>query len=102
MGGVHSAPRSGLPNASTFPTYPLSFHSVAHSFALCKSTTLFFSIVSALFAKNHPGWGYVRPADGNADDCANGTARIHVSLDRTYAPPPDPHRLDFVALPAAP
>src|SRR6266581_6263429 len=45
-------------NASTFPTYPLSFHSVAHSFALCKSTTLFFSIVSALFAKNHPGWGY--------------------------------------------
>ncbi len=45
------------PNASTFPTYPLSFHSVAHSFALCKSTTLFFSIVSALFAKNHPGWG---------------------------------------------
>src|SRR5258708_28010240 len=29
-----------------------------HDFALFKITTLFLSTVSALFAKNHPGWGY--------------------------------------------
>jgi len=33
----------------------LSFQTLAHSFALTKITNHFFSIGSALFAKNHPG-----------------------------------------------
>jgi hypothetical protein len=37
--------------------YPLSFQTLAHSFAPSKDTTLLFSSASALFAKNHPGWG---------------------------------------------
>src|SRR5216683_379238 len=36
-------------------TQVLSFHTLAHSFALTKNSTLFFSSASALFAKNHPG-----------------------------------------------
>src|SRR5260370_39174738 len=36
-------------------SYHLCFHILAHSFALTKIATLSFSIVSALFAKNHPG-----------------------------------------------
>jgi hypothetical protein len=50
--------RSGRSNV--FPSYPLSFQTIAHSFALTKNSTLFFSIASALFAKNHPGWGVLR------------------------------------------
>src|SRR6266700_1799177 len=37
--------------------YSLSFHTLAHSFALTKTSTLLFSMTSALFAKNHPGGG---------------------------------------------
>jgi hypothetical protein len=37
----------------------LSFHTLAHSFALNKNSTLLFSIDCTLFAKNHPGWGYL-------------------------------------------
>ena len=33
------------------------FHILAHSFALTKTSTLLFSITSALFAQNHRGWG---------------------------------------------
>jgi hypothetical protein len=40
-----------------FPSYLLSFQTLANSFALNKNSTLFFSINSELFAKNHPGWG---------------------------------------------
>ena len=39
-------------------TQVLSFHILAHSFALAKISTLLFSSNSALFAENHPGWGY--------------------------------------------
>jgi hypothetical protein len=39
-------------------TQVLSFHILAHSFALAKISTLLFSSASALFAENHPGWGY--------------------------------------------
>jgi hypothetical protein len=40
-----------------FPiTYPLSFHILAHSFALSKNSTLLFSIDCALFAQK-PGVG---------------------------------------------
>jgi hypothetical protein len=39
------------------PTYPLSFHTLADAFALTQNSTPLFSNVSALFAKNHPGWG---------------------------------------------
>ncbi len=35
--------------------YSLSFHTLAHSFALTKTSTLLFSMTSALFAKNQPG-----------------------------------------------
>src|SRR5438552_3347930 len=40
-----------------FPVQVLSFHTIAHSFALAKSSTLLFSIDSALLAQNHPGGG---------------------------------------------
>src|SRR5713101_4240990 len=63
-------PPAGSPLATAIPTHhPLptssSFfsHSCAlfctflHFFALTKNSTPLFSIVSALFAKNHPGWG---------------------------------------------
>lgn len=46
---------------NVFPSYPLSVHTLAHSFARTKYSTLLFSIVSALFAKNHPGWGVLLP-----------------------------------------
>jgi|SRR5712691_2931290 len=67
-GGVY--PPAGSPLATAIPTqYPLptssSFFSHAcalfctflHFFALTKNSTPLFSIVSALFAKNHPWWG---------------------------------------------
>jgi len=37
--------------------YPLSFHILAHSFALTKKSTLLFSIGSPLFAQKHRGVG---------------------------------------------
>src|SRR5258707_15551036 len=44
---------------SPFPrAYPLYFDILAHSFALSFLLSYFESIVSALFAQNHPGWGY--------------------------------------------
>jgi len=55
----------GISDAATFrpssvvPCYPLSFHTLAHSFVPAKISTLLFSIISALFAENHPGWGYL-------------------------------------------
>src|SRR2546430_2331765 len=42
-------------------TQVLSFHTLAHSFALNKNSTPSFSNVSALFAQNHPGgWAFPR------------------------------------------
>src|SRR5207249_1458085 len=38
-------------------TQVLSFHTLAHSFAFIKNSTLLFSCASALFAQNHPGGG---------------------------------------------
>jgi len=49
---------SGVPTFgrfNLFSTYPLSFQTLAHSFALCKMLSHLFSSRSALFAKNHPG-----------------------------------------------
>lgn len=43
-------------------SYPLSFQIFAHSFAPARTSTPFFSSVSALFAKNDPGWGYSQRA----------------------------------------
>src|SRR6266851_4436960 len=37
--------------------YPLCFHTLAHSFALRKIISSFFSATSALFRKNNRGWG---------------------------------------------
>ncbi len=64
-----ASPTLGLPHPQAFQRflqlspipYPLSFHILAHSFALTKNSTLLFSSASALFAKNHPGWGEVQP-----------------------------------------
>src|SRR5216684_4309714 len=100
-----------------FPTYPLSFRILAHSFALGQSSTLLFSIDSALFAENHPGWGYplafrhsqshcppspYQAAWHTLNDCPNTSAPILVSLGSTHAPPPPSHCSDLIALPAAP
>src|SRR5712664_1316509 len=57
-GGVYPLDVRTFTRFDAFPTYPLSFHILAHSFALGQSSTLLFSIDSALFAENHPGWGY--------------------------------------------
>jgi hypothetical protein len=46
------------PLSSRHWTQVLSFHTLARSFAPTKNSTLLFSSNSALFAKNHPGWGY--------------------------------------------
>src|SRR5260370_1643934 len=44
---------------SPFPrAYPLYFDILAHSFARSFLLSYFESIGSALFAQNHPGWGY--------------------------------------------
>jgi len=42
----------------THSPYLFSFQLLAHSFALAQTSTLLFSTASALFAKNHRGWGY--------------------------------------------
>src|SRR5439155_17808643 len=46
-----------LATRSRFLTQVLSFHTLAHSFALTKNSTPSFSNVCALFAQNHPGGG---------------------------------------------
>src|SRR5260370_7394914 len=49
-------------HSSLAETQVLSFHTLAHSFAPTKNSTRLFSIDSALFAKNHPGWGRIANA----------------------------------------
>jgi hypothetical protein len=51
---------SGFPTFRPVPNYPLSFHTLAHSFAPTEITTHLFSRGFALFAKNTRGWGYPR------------------------------------------
>ena len=47
-----------LPTSSSFFSHSCAlFCTFLHFFALTKNSTPLFSIVSALFAKNHPGWG---------------------------------------------
>src|SRR5260370_31031050 len=48
--------RSSAGHATHHCTQDLSFHTLAHSFALTKNSTLFFSIDSALYAQNTRGW----------------------------------------------
>jgi hypothetical protein len=50
---------SGTTTHNTLPPagYPLSFHTLAHSFAAGKMLSLLFSSHCALFAKKQPGWG---------------------------------------------
>src|SRR5229473_3283144 len=117
MGGVYPLDVRTFTRFDAFPTYPLSFHILAHSFALGQSSTLLFSIDSALFAENHPGWGYplafrhsqshcppspYQAAWHTLNDCPNTSAPILVSLGSTHAPPPPSHCSDLIALPAAP
>jgi hypothetical protein len=57
-GGAAFPRRSGVQTCGriiVFPSYPLPFHTIAHSFARCKNSTLFFSIDCALFAQNTRG-----------------------------------------------
>ena len=61
MGGVYPLDVRTFTRFDAFPTYPLSFHILAHSFALGQSSTLLFSIDSALFAENTRGWGTPAP-----------------------------------------
>src|SRR6266705_7131870 len=61
-GGILRANRLSILFPASHPPiplscYPLFFHTLAHSFAPLKTSTLLFSMASALFAKNHPGWG---------------------------------------------
>ena len=57
--GSHRVQPSGTRHSSLVTcTQVLSIHTVARSFALTQNSTVFFSIGSALFAKNHPGGGY--------------------------------------------
>src|SRR5712664_1009136 len=115
-GGVYPLDVRTSTRFHVFPTYPLSFHILAHSFALNKSSTLLFSIVSALFAENYPGWGDplafrhslshcptspYQAAWHTLKDGPNTSDPILVSLGTTHAPPPDSHRPDLIALPAA-
>jgi hypothetical protein len=62
-GGYPPSSRLPCSNLRTFkvlPTYPLCLQTLAHSFAPCENSTLFFSIDSTLFAKNTRGVGYPR------------------------------------------
>jgi hypothetical protein len=57
-GGVPSACppfTTAIPSSSYPILYPLSFHILAHSFALKEKSTPLFSSVSALFRKNTGG-----------------------------------------------
>jgi hypothetical protein len=47
----------GRPPLPCVRTYPLSFQTLANSFASIKNSTLLFSTNSELFAEKHPGWG---------------------------------------------
>src|SRR5438093_4483104 len=59
--GSHQVQPRGTRHSSLVTcTQVLSYHSVAHSFALEQVSTLFFSSDSALFAKNHPACGVLR------------------------------------------
>ena len=86
MGGRGYLKISERSNVATFTRsidssiYPLSFHTLAHSFALLKISTLFFSMASALFDKNTLGWGYPLNAarlvfEGTAQTYATGSIR---------------------------
>jgi len=48
----------GSATGTRFFIQVLSFHILAHSFALTKNSTLLFSCASALFAQKHRGWAY--------------------------------------------
>ena len=52
-----TSPFSTFAFPCTVFNYLFSFDILAHSFALTKTSTPLFLSVSALFAKNHPGWG---------------------------------------------
>ena len=59
----------------------LSFHILVHSFAACKIVSRLFSKASALFAKNHPGWGDLPFFDVPTFQRSNDTP---VPLQRTH------------------
>jgi hypothetical protein len=76
---------SNLPTFQLASIYPLSFHTLPHSFAHAKIITLLFSSDSALFAKNNRGWGY--PASLQTLRSSTGDLRStsHESLPRFRA-----------------
>jgi len=60
-GGVYPPPRRSdvqtFKPCDVFPSYPLSFHTLANSFAPRKIISLVLSRTSKLFAQNNRGWG---------------------------------------------
>src|SRR6266702_5895555 len=63
-----ASPTTRLPRPQAFLRFlqlsPIPFlftflRTLLHNFARAKNSTLLFSSASALFAKNHPGWGYL-------------------------------------------
>jgi hypothetical protein len=50
-------PRSKFSALDVFPTYPLTFHTPAHSFALTQNSTLCFNGLRTLCEKHPRGWG---------------------------------------------
>jgi RNA polymerase sigma-70 factor, ECF subfamily len=75
---------SSFSNSFRIPTlcgpYLFSFQLLAHSFGLARNSTLLFSVASALFAKNHPGWGV--PASSAKGFSPTRPLRLFGSLHR--------------------
>src|SRR5260370_10874858 len=66
-----------------FFIYPHSFHTLAHSFARSKNSTLLFSGDCALFAKNHPGWGAPAALTSQGPELANSQIPVLPARPRT-------------------
>src|SRR5713226_415874 len=83
----------------------MSLRTLLRFFALTKDTTPLFSIVSALCVKKHNqrAWG-VPPSNWHTSKGFPERQQQHSRISQidTHASPPDSHRSDFIALPAAP
>src|SRR5258706_4431744 len=70
------------------------FCSLLHFFALSKNSTGLFSCDSALFAKNHPGWGWLLPLameSAQQQRPLTGKASLLFQLSTVDCQPPESH-----------
>src|SRR6266568_3412151 len=74
-----NVPAFNLSAFQRYLTYPLFFHTLAHYFALTKSSTRLFSSASALLAKNHPGGEGVLLTDRLLTPSGGSHGFIHVA-----------------------